>query len=115
MPTYEYRCAEGHAFECIQKMSEPALTVCTVCGAEAVRAISGGAGLIFKGSGFYITDYGKDGKGARRDGAASGETASAGDGAKPATPAAGGSGTEGPKPTKPVATTPAASPKADTA
>ncbi|MEO5826778.1 MAG: zinc ribbon domain-containing protein [Gemmatimonadales bacterium] len=115
MPTYEYRCAEGHAFECIQKMSEPALTVCTVCGAEAVRAISGGAGLIFKGTGFYITDYGKDGKGARRDGAVSGEPASASEGTKPATPAAGGSGTEGTKPTKPVAATPAASPKADTA
>ena len=67
MPTYEYRCTEGHAFEQIQKMSELPITVCPVCGAAAMRAISGGAGLIFKGSGFYITDYGKDGKGARKD------------------------------------------------
>ncbi len=68
MPTYEYRCATGHTFERVQKMSDPAVDTCDVCGAEAVRAISGGAGLIFKGSGFYITDYGKDGKGARKDG-----------------------------------------------
>lgn len=67
MPTYEYRCTEGHAFEQIQKMSELPITVCPVCGAAAMRSISGGAGLIFKGSGFYITDYGKDGKGARKD------------------------------------------------
>lgn len=118
MPTYEYRCAEGHAFECIQKMSEPALTVCTVCGAEAVRAISGGAGLIFKGSGFYITDYGKDGKGARRDGEASGAATSTGDSTKAATPASGSSGSDGPAPsmpTKPVAPSSPATPKADTA
>ena len=57
MPTYEYRCAKGHTFERVQKMSDPAIDTCDVCGAEAVRAISGGAGLIFKGSGFYITDY----------------------------------------------------------
>lgn len=113
MPTYEYRCAEGHAFECIQKMSEAPLTVCTVCGAEAVRAISGGAGLIFKGSGFYITDYGKDGKGARRDGEAASGAATTGESAKSPTPPAGASGTEAsPKPPKPAATPPP-SPKAD--
>ena len=39
---------------------------CPTCGRMAARQISGGAGLVFKGSGFYITDYGKDGKGARR-------------------------------------------------
>lgn len=67
MPTYEYRCTEGHEFEQVQKMSELPVRVCPACGAAAERAISGGAGLIFKGSGFYITDYGKDGKGARKD------------------------------------------------
>ena len=65
MPTYEYRCPEGHEFERVQKMTEPARAKCPVCGRNAVRQISGGAGLIFKGSGFYITDYGKDGKGPR--------------------------------------------------
>lgn len=57
MPTYEYQCAEGHAFEQIQKMSDPPIGTCPVCGAAAERRVSGGSGLIFKGSGFYITDY----------------------------------------------------------
>ncbi len=68
MPTYEYQCAEGHAFEVFQKISAKAKSKCPTCGAKASRVISGGAGLIFKGSGFYITDYGKDGKGPRKDG-----------------------------------------------
>lgn len=67
MPTYEYQCTKGHAFEVIQKISEKAKSKCPSCGAKANRIISGGAGLIFKGTGFYITDYGKDGKGPRKD------------------------------------------------
>ena len=67
MPTYEYRCPSGHEFERFQKMTDPPRAKCPVCGRNAVRQISGGAGLIFKGSGFYITDYGKDGKGPRQD------------------------------------------------
>jgi putative FmdB family regulatory protein len=67
MPTYEYRCPEGHEFELIQKMSQPPRAKCPTCGRPAARQMSGGAGLIFKGSGFYITDYGKDGKGPRQD------------------------------------------------
>lgn len=67
MPTYEYQCAEGHAFEQVQKMSDPPIGTCPVCGAAAERRVSGGSGLIFKGSGFYITDYGKDGKGPRKE------------------------------------------------
>jgi putative FmdB family regulatory protein len=67
MPTYEYRCAKGHHFERVQKISDRPLTRCPDCGAKAERVISGGQGLIFKGSGFYITDYGKDGKGARKE------------------------------------------------
>jgi putative FmdB family regulatory protein len=66
MPTYEYRCPEGHEFERFQKMTA-ARARCPVCGRTASRQISGGAGLIFKGSGFYITDYGKDGKGPRQE------------------------------------------------
>jgi putative FmdB family regulatory protein len=70
MPTYEYQCPEGHEFELFQKMSEKPRAKCPVCGKMASRKISGGAGLVFKGSGFYITDYGKDGKGPRKaDGA----------------------------------------------
>ena len=67
MPTYEYRCEKGHLFERVQKMNDRPVTKCPVCGAKASRMISGGQGLIFKGTGFYITDYGKDGKGPRKD------------------------------------------------
>jgi putative FmdB family regulatory protein len=67
MPTYEYRCPDGHDFELIQKMTGRPRAKCPKCGQAAIRIISGGAGLIFKGSGFYITDYGKDGKGPRKE------------------------------------------------
>ena len=67
MPTYEYACPSGHEFELFQKMSDKPRAKCPACGSAAVRKISGGAGLHFKGSGFYITDYGKDGTGPRND------------------------------------------------
>jgi len=61
MPTYEYRCPDGHVFEQRAKMSEAASELaCPVCGKIATRQLSGGAGLVFKGSGFYLTDYGKN-------------------------------------------------------
>jgi putative FmdB family regulatory protein len=66
MPTYEYECPEGHEFEKFQKMTDKPRAKCPTCGKAAVRKISGGAGLVFRGSGFYITDYGKDGKGPRK-------------------------------------------------
>ena len=66
MPTYEYQCPAGHQFEKFQRITEKPRAPCPVCGKAAVRKISGGAGLLFKGSGFYITDYGKDGKGPRK-------------------------------------------------
>ena len=67
MPTYEYICTAGHAFEAFQKISERPKSKCPKCGKPATRKISGGAGLVFKGTGFYITDYGKDGKGPRKE------------------------------------------------
>ena len=80
MPTYDYQCTAGHTFEKIHKMSESPRVKCPTCGKPAARRISGGSGLVFKGSGFYITDYGKDGKGARKaesgDGASSAEVKS---------------------------------------
>ena len=57
MPTYEYRCPEGHEFELFQRMSDEPKADCPECGAEAERVLSGGAGFLFKGEGFYITDY----------------------------------------------------------
>jgi putative FmdB family regulatory protein len=60
MPTYEYRCPKGHEFELVQRMSDEPKTPCPECGKIAERLLSGGAGLIFKGEGFYITDYRSD-------------------------------------------------------
>jgi putative FmdB family regulatory protein len=59
MPTYDYRCgACGHLFEHFQSISSPLLRKCPKCGkAKLERLIGPGAGLLFKGSGFYITDY----------------------------------------------------------
>src|SRR3954463_219875 len=62
MPTYEYRCPDGHDFErFFRKISDaPGEVACPVCGKIAERRMSAGAGLLFKGSGFYLTDYGKN-------------------------------------------------------
>src|ERR1044072_5758580 len=62
MPTYEYRCPDGHDFErFFRKISDaPSDVACPVCGKIAERRMSAGAGLLFKGSGFYLTDYGKN-------------------------------------------------------
>jgi putative FmdB family regulatory protein len=60
MPTYDYECPKGHRFEIFQKMSDEPVSKCPECGAKARRKISGGAGFLFKGEGFYITDYRSD-------------------------------------------------------
>ena len=58
MPTYEFRCPSGHVFERFyQKITEKRRVPCPTCGKQAERQISGGAGVVFKGSGFYATDY----------------------------------------------------------
>lgn len=91
MPTYEYRCVNGHRFTKRQKISDRPVTKCPECAAHATRLISGGAGLVFKGTGFYITDYGKDGKGPAKpppDAAARDKSSTATGGDKaPASPA----------------------------
>jgi putative FmdB family regulatory protein len=88
MPTYDYQCPEGHVFEKFQKMTDKPRAKCPVCGRTASRKISGGAGLVFKGSGFYITDYGKDGKGPRKpESASTGSDTPAKEGKKDAAPA----------------------------
>lgn len=63
MPTYEYACTKcGHHFEQFQSMKDEPLKTCPKCKKRALkRLIGGGAGLIFKGTGFYITDYKKSG------------------------------------------------------
>ncbi len=56
MPTYTYRCKEcGHQFEQRQRMSDEPLTICPVC-AGAIRRVVNSVGVVFKGSGFYVTD-----------------------------------------------------------
>lgn len=59
MPTYDYACTDcDHQWEAFQSMKDDPLDTCPDCGKRsAKRLIGGGAGLIFKGSGFYITDY----------------------------------------------------------
>lgn len=62
MPTYDYKCLACEVrFERFQGITAPALTECPDCGGEVKRLIGAGAGLIFKGSGFYITDYRSEG------------------------------------------------------
>lgn len=61
MPTYDYRCKNcGHRFEEFQSVTDEPLAICPKCSGELQRLITGGSGLIFKGSGFYITDYKND-------------------------------------------------------
>jgi len=91
MPTYEFICPSGHDFEKFFRTisSGEAELPCPVCGAIATRKISAGAGLMFKGSGFYITDYGKDGK---KDQSAPRKSSTNGDGASsPPSAESGGS------------------------
>jgi putative FmdB family regulatory protein len=60
MPTYEYKCNKcEEVFEVFQKITDEPLKECPMCGGEIKRLVSGGAGIIFKGSGFYTTDYKK--------------------------------------------------------
>ncbi len=74
MPTYEYECTKcGKEFDYFQSIKEPAKDTCEACGGALIKLLSAGTGLIFKGSGFYITDYkGKSGSegGARDSGGA---------------------------------------------
>jgi putative FmdB family regulatory protein len=63
MPTYEYKCRRcGHQFEVVKKITEKPGSRCPKCGARAERLVSAGAGLVFKGSGFYVTDYKRPGE-----------------------------------------------------
>lgn len=91
MPTYEFACPRGHEFEKFYgKISDAAAELpCPECGEVASRRISGGAGLLFKGSGFYLTDYGKNAH--RRDAKPAGESgAKGGEGKGGGEPKSGG-------------------------
>ena len=60
MPTYEYRCPKGHDFDVFQRISDEPGAACPDCGEPSERRITGGAGFLLKGEGFYKTDYRSD-------------------------------------------------------
>ena len=63
MPNYDYKCTEcNHLFDVFQKMTDEPLAVCPKCGGKLKRLIGAGSGPIFKGTGFYQTDYKNNGK-----------------------------------------------------
>jgi putative FmdB family regulatory protein len=111
MPTYEFRCPQGHEFDYFyrsisaSKMELP----CPTCGKVAQRLVSGGAGLVFKGSGFYITDYGKDGKKDQRAAPKSSSTKSEGSSDSSSSDSSAPSSTE----SSPKTDKPAEAPKKD--
>jgi len=86
MPTYAYRCPNGHDFDVVQKISEPSGATCPRCGRPAQRVITGGAGIVFKGSGFYITDYKRKGKKPTEDKGSQAGESGAGGGKSPEAP-----------------------------
>ncbi|MBC8140217.1 MAG: hypothetical protein H7Y38_02110 [Armatimonadetes bacterium] len=65
MPTYGYRCPDNHTFERLQKITDPPITECEVCG-KPVKKILYPVGISFKGSGFYVNDYAPSGETAKR-------------------------------------------------
>jgi putative FmdB family regulatory protein len=85
MPTYDYKCKQcEHQFENFQSITSDPLSECPECGGEVKRLIGPGAGFIFKGSGFYITDYrSKSYNESKQADARQGDTASGGGGDKP--------------------------------
>jgi len=101
MPTYEYECRHcGHRFEEFQSINDKPVSRCPKCGKGVRRLFGGGLGIIFKGSGFYTTDYkhssavggngssrGKDTSGENKPAAKSGEASPSGE--KAAAPKAG--------------------------
>lgn len=59
MPTYEYKCPNGHVFEVFKRISDPPPEKCAVCGAAPVETVLYPVPVHFRGSGFYSTDYGR--------------------------------------------------------
>jgi putative FmdB family regulatory protein len=77
MPTYEYACKScGHRFDIVQSFSDDALTTCPDCSQDALRKVFSAAGIIFKGDGWHIKDYGDKKKTSSSATAASGDSGS---------------------------------------
>ncbi|SER44602.1 FmdB family zinc ribbon protein [Giesbergeria anulus] len=108
MPIYAYKCGScGHAKDVLQKMSDPPLTQCPACGAEAFTKQVTAAGFQLKGSGWYVTDF-RGGSGGTAAPATSDKTASGTDAAAPSTAS---SSSDAAKPA-PAADSSSATPKA---
>jgi putative FmdB family regulatory protein len=92
MPTYEYECQKcGHHFEVFQSISDKPKRTCPECRGRVKRLVGMGAGLIFKGSGFYITDHRKPSyREAARKESAAGTSASSSKNSTAAAPSAAG-------------------------
>ena len=80
MPTYEYRCPNGHLFEVFKSIHAPSPDVCPVCGEGPLEIVLHPVAVHFKGSGFYSTDYGRGGRKAAKD-SGSGDSSSGSDSA----------------------------------
>jgi putative FmdB family regulatory protein len=95
MPNYDYHCSNcGYTEEISQRMSDAPITKCPNCGKETfIRAITGGAGVLYKGEGWYVTDYSKKSSGGKEKDSAS-------------VPAASASSSSGPEKTTPPAAKP---------
>lgn len=105
MPIYAYRCeACGHAKDVLQKISDPVLTVCPNCGADAFRKQVTAAGFQLKGSGWYVTDF----RGGTNNAASTPAPAEGGSAPAPAPAAAS------PAPAAPAPAPAPSSPKSDT-
>lgn len=79
MPTYVYRREDGTTFEIEQRITDDPLDTCPETGQPVERVITGGTGLIFKGSGFYLTDYAR-GNGNEKPASTNGESSTSSDG-----------------------------------
>jgi putative FmdB family regulatory protein len=104
MPTYVYRCANGHTFELFHGISDESPKLCPECGSEGQRVPAGGAGFLFKGSGFYVTDYRSKGykESAKKEKGGGSADKPAASGGSASTPPSGGTGESPPaKPTPP--------------
>ena len=110
MPTYEYKCSNcGHMLEEFQSMSAEPLRTCPNCKKETLkRGLGGGAATIFKGQGFYLTDYGKAGSDSKRGGKSQGSEES-----KPTPPSKDSPKSETPKKDSETSSKPSSPPPPD--
>lgn len=97
MPTYDYECdACGHTFDAFQNMSDAPLKKCPSCNKLKLRRlIGGGLGVIFKGSGFYVTDSKKSSSGGAKSSSSSGSKESSGSSESSSTETSSKSGSSG--------------------